>query len=151
MRTFFTIMIGIYLVLVSILAYPTVIEIMDEGEDNSHKVLEGAAVNEQWEFTKDVAELILYADQLGFKLTFGEAWRHVHQQAYYVRNGFSTTMNSKHRKRRAVDFNLFIDDNYKTKVEDYELLGQYWEGLDEKNTWGGSWKSFKDAPHFQRD
>ena len=45
---------------------------------------------------------------------------------------------------------LFINDKYVREVKPYEVLGKYWESLDEKNTWGGSWTTFKDAPHFER-
>jgi hypothetical protein len=151
MRGFLTVMLLIYAIMVSLLAYPTVVEIMDQGDDNFKKQLDGASVDSQWEFTKDIASLIQYADELGYKLTFGEAWRHVHMQKYYVAHGLSWTMNSKHRKRKAVDFNLFINDRYVTSKEPYEILGNYWESLNDKNTWGGRWKSTPDAPHFERD
>jgi len=140
----------VYALIATEFAYPTIVEMMDEGEDNIRTELSGPAVDGQWEFTKDVALLIQYAEELGYKVTLGEAWRHVHQQAYYVRHGYSTTMNSKHRQRRAIDLNLFINDKYMTDVDAYGILGKYWESLDEKNTWGGSWKTFKDAPHFER-
>jgi len=29
-------------------------------------------------------------------------------------------------------------------------LGEYWQSLHPKNSWGGFWKSFKDVPHFER-
>ena len=29
-------------------------------------------------------------------------------------------------------------------------FGDYWESLNPKNSWGGSWASFKDVPHFER-
>jgi len=60
------------------------------------------------------------------------------------------TMNSNHRKRLAIDFNFFINGHLtydKTKIQ---ALGDYWESLDEHNSWGGNWKSFLDVPHFER-
>jgi hypothetical protein len=140
----------IWAILASYLAYPTVVEMIDEGEDNKLVNLEGPMVDKQWKFTKDVASLIQYADDLGYKLTFGEAWRHVHMQKYYVAHGLSLTMNSFHRKRLAVDLNLFINDKYITTCEGYEPLGEYWKSLDpQRNVWGGSWK-FSDCPHFEK-
>jgi hypothetical protein len=29
-------------------------------------------------------------------------------------------------------------------------VGEFWESLDTKNSWGGNWNSFKDVPHFER-
>jgi hypothetical protein len=112
--------------------------------------LEGPAVDKQAKFTTDVAKLIEYADELGYQLTFGEAWRHAYMQKYYVAHGLSWTMNSYHRKRLAVDLNLFIDGKYITTCEEYKILGEYWKSLDpDRNVWGGSWKQ-KDCPHFEK-
>jgi len=149
MRVSLNIILLIYAIIMTLIAYPMIYTIMYEDEDNAavHTPLEGAAVDSQWEFTRDVASLIEYAYSLGYKLTFGEAWRHVHMQKYYVAHGLSWTMNSNHRKRRAVDFNLFIDDKYVVDKEPYAILGDYWESLDKKNRWGGR---FNDAPHFER-
>ena len=65
--------------------------------------------DEQWEFGKDIGKLIVYAEENGFKLTFGEAYRTVQQQKIYVKTGRSKTMKSKHMKRCAMDFNVFVD------------------------------------------
>jgi hypothetical protein len=42
---------------------------------------------------------------------------------------------------------------YGTPVYDKAVLqplGDYWEGLNKKNSWGGNWNTFKDVPHFER-
>lgn len=123
-------------------------------------------VKEQIEFTKDVAELIQFAETKGLNLTFGEAYRPMTQQLLYVMGRSvkkvgktlkivkapvrSATMNSMHMKRLAVDFNLFIDGELTWNLVDYQELGEFWETLSPKNRWGGNWKTFKDAPHFER-
>ena len=107
-------------------------------------------VDEQWEFLKDIAKLITYADEMGLLLTAGEAYRTAYQQKHYIDTGRSQTMKSKHLKRLAMDFNLFVDGNLTWELEAYQPLGDYWESLNPKNQWGGNWKSFKDVPHFQR-
>jgi hypothetical protein len=82
-----------------------------------------------------VALLILHAEQLGYELTFGDAYRD--PRAIYGK------WKSLHRKRLAVDFNLFKDGVYLTQTEDYEPLGLYWESI------GGSWGGrFNDGNHF---
>lgn len=105
----------------------------------------------QRKFTHDIAKLIVFAYTQGIELTFGDAYRSEYQQKEYVRTKKSKTMNSKHRNRLAVDFNFFINGSLTYKREDVEVLGEYWEILDEKNRWGGNFKSFLDTPHFERN
>ena len=109
-----------------------------------------SAVSTQWEFLKDVAKLIQYADSLGLVLTGGELYRTAYQQAEYIRTGKSKTMNSKHLSRLAIDLNLFKDNKLTYEIKDYEPLGKYWESLNPKNEYGGFW-TWKDAPHFERN
>lgn len=106
--------------------------------------------DEQFEFAKDVARLIAFATNNGYKITFGEVWRTPEQQALYVKQGRSKTMKSKHLDRLAVDFNFFKSGKLLSKFQELEPLGKYWESLTPKNKWGGYWQSFKDLPHFER-
>ena len=117
-------------------------------------------------FTTDVGKLIAYADEIGVELTFGDAFRSQAQQLlnYFGNSVYSTgralkliktkkvswTMNSKHLERLAVDFNFFVDGKLTYSDEKLDLLGTYWESLNDLNEWGGFWKK-KDAPHFQRN
>jgi hypothetical protein len=117
-------------------------------------------VNEQWEFTKDIAKLIIFADTNGFVLTGGEWFRTIEQQKIHVQNGNSKTMNSKHLSRLAMDFNIFYDvdsDGDMDLIERTEhvkkfasKLGEYWCSLSPKNLWGFSAWGW-DSPHFERD
>jgi len=123
-------------------------------------------------FTKDLYKLMAYAFVYGFEITLGEAYRTNNQQILYF-YGYtlimiggvpkivktdrkSKTLNSNHKKRLAIDLNLFKDGKITWEWEDYEVLGRYWVSLDPKNRWGGSWsgnfdkKGFIDAPHFER-
>ena len=89
----------------------------------------------QQKFTAMVALLILHAEALGYRLTFGDAYRDPRCPYGHPR--------SLHRKRLAVDFNVFKDGEYLTDTEDYRPLGEYWESL------GGSWGGrFGDGNHF---
>ncbi|MFQ9337054.1 MAG: M15 family metallopeptidase [Varibaculum sp.] len=45
-----------------------------------------------------------------------------------------------------MDFNLFVNGQYKTRTEDYLPLGEYWESLG--GAWGGRFKSRPDGNHF---
>lgn len=99
----------------------------------------------QWRFTLMIALLIQYAQAKGFRLTFGEAYRTPEQAAANAKKGSGIT-NSLHTQRLAVDFNLFVNGEYKTRSEDYQALGEYWESLG--GSWGGRFKSNPDGNHF---
>jgi len=89
----------------------------------------------QQRFTTMIALLILHAEAMGYRLTFGDAYRD-------PRCPYGSSR-SLHHQRLAVDFNLFKDDRYLTTTEDYRPLGEYWESL------GGSWGGrFNDGNHF---
>ena len=91
--------------------------------------------NKQAKFAQMVALLILRADQLGYQVTLGDAYRGPHV-AYGHKN-------SLHKKRLAIDLNLFKKNVYLTKTKDYEPLGIFWESI------GGSWGGrFDDGNHF---
>ena len=104
-------------------------------------------VDEQHAFLQDVAKLIVYATSLGLKVTGGELHRTPEQQAIYVQTGRSKTLKSKHLERLAIDLNFFKDGKLTYDVPE---VGKYWESLSSKNSAGMFWKSFKDAPHFER-
>jgi hypothetical protein len=100
-------------------------------------------------FTRNIASLIVYADMLEIKLTFGDAFRNEFTQKEYVRLGLSKTMNSYHRKRLAVDFNFFINGKLTYEKHKIAELGAFWEKLHPDNRWGGNFVGFVDSPHFQ--
>jgi D-alanyl-D-alanine carboxypeptidase len=107
-------------------------------------------VQEQAQFLKHVTALLIKADQLGFVVTAGELFRTPEQQAIYVQSGRSKTMASNHMRRCAIDLNFFKDGALTWDRIVLKPLGDYWETLDAKNSWGGNWNSFKDVPHFER-
>jgi hypothetical protein len=104
----------------------------------------------QSKFAVMVAQLIVWCQDQGYELTLGEAYRTKEQQEIYVQQGKSQTMRSKHLTRLAIDLNLFsAQGKYQTSASAYAPLGAYWKSLDPENVWGGDWKSFVDAVHFQ--
>lgn len=105
-------------------------------------------VEEQAAFLMDVAKLIQYATlECHLQVTGGELYRTAEQQQIYVKTGRSKTMKSKHLERLAIDLNFFKDGKL---TYDVPAVGKYWESLSPKNSAGMFWKSFKDAPHFER-
>ncbi|HCB2900600.1 TPA: M15 family metallopeptidase [Proteus mirabilis] len=103
-------------------------------------------VDKQNTFTGMVAKLITFAQQKGYKLTFGEAYRTEEQAKLNAKKG-SGISNSLHTQRLAVDFNLFdANGKYLTSTSDYKELGEYWESLG--GSWGGRFKTRPDGNHF---
>ena len=92
-------------------------------------------LEKQIQFTKMVCKLIMYADSCGFDMTFGDAYRDDR-----VKYGHPKSL---HRKRLAIDLNLFREGKYLDKTEDHEILGEYWESIG--GTWGGR---FGDGNHY---
>ena len=107
-------------------------------------------VTEQAAFLLDAAKLIQHATALGFTVTGGELFRTPEQQEISVKTGRSKTMNSNHLKRLAIDLNFFRFGVVIYDVPTLKIVGDYWESLNPKNSWGGNWASFKDVPHFER-
>lgn len=79
--------------------------------------------------------LIAYAHMLGYELTYGDAKRP--DDATYGQE------HSLHKKRLALDLNLFKDGVYLSSTEDHRVLGEFWEFI------GGSWGGrFHDGNHY---
>jgi len=87
----------------------------------------------QSKFVWMISRLIRYAYNMGYELSFGDA---------YAKSGHMP--NSLHYIRLAVDFNLFDTyGNYLERTEDHLPLGEYWESIG--GTWGGR---FNDGNHY---
>lgn len=87
---------------------------------------------EQRKFARMVADLIVFAYDRGYELTFGDAW---------AKDGHKK--NSNHYIRLAIDLNLFKDGVWLKKTTDHLPLGEYWESI------GGSWGGrFNDGNHY---
>lgn len=89
----------------------------------------------QSKFVAMIAQLIEFAYAHGYELTFGDAYRDPR-----VPYGHSRSL---HRKRLAVDFNLFRNGVYLPRSSDHAELGEFWESIG--GTWGGR---FDDGNHY---
>lgn len=114
-------------------------------------------------FALNISKLIVWANENGYEITTGEAYRTNDQQLLYfmgykllVVGGSlklaktkpkSKTMNSYHLKKLAEDINLFIDGEYKTDKESFKPLAEYWRTLHPDNVSGYDWGW--DFNHFQ--
>lgn len=98
----------------------------------------------QAKFTLMIADLIHWANNNGYALTFGEAYRTPEQAELNAKSGKGIS-NSLHTQRLAVDFNLFINGEYKSDTDSYKPLGEYWESIG--GSWGGRFTR-ADGNHF---
>lgn len=97
---------------------------------------------QQRKFTRMLADLVVWAYDHGYELTYGEAFRTPEQAALNAKSG-KGIVNSLHTMRLAVDFNLFKDGKYLTSTEAHRPLGEVWESI------GGSWGGrFGDGNHY---
>jgi hypothetical protein len=83
-------------------------------------------------FVRMVADLIIFAYNNGYEMTFGDAW---------AQSGHRP--GSNHYIRLAIDLNLFKDGKFLQATEDHRLLGEYWESIG--GAWGGR---FNDGNHY---
>jgi peptidoglycan L-alanyl-D-glutamate endopeptidase CwlK len=97
-------------------------------------------------FSRDLVKLLQFAFERGYEVRLGEVLRTTEQQAIYLKTGRSKTMNSMHLKKCAADLHFTQNGNLVYPQE----LGTFWESLNALNSWGGNWKSFHDAAHFER-
>lgn len=93
-----------------------------------------------------------------------EGLRTLDRQKVLLKEGKTTTLNSKHLTGHAVDLAVWFDYD-KDKVVDanelswkFEFYKQLADNMKKAAAavgvaieWGGDWKSFKDGPHFQID
>lgn len=94
-------------------------------------------VDKQNKFSGMVALLILYAQSLGYQITYGDAYRDDRVKYGHPR--------STHRFRLAVDLNLFKDGSYLESDEGHSPLHDYWDKL------GGAERIKGDANHYSLD
>lgn len=101
----------------------------------------------QKRFTLMVAQFIEWIYQNGYEVTFGDAYRDPRVFGIVGEKKGYGHKKSNHKKRLAIDLNLFKDGKYLTQTEDYREIGEYWESLSEDTVWGGRFKN-SDGNHF---
>lgn len=100
----------------------------------------------QKRFTFSIAQLIIFAYSLpGTKLTVGDSYRDKRVFGKIGEKKGYGHSRSLHKRRLAMDFNLFVDGKYMRSTEAFQELGDFWESLGNDHTWGGH---FGDGNHF---
>lgn len=104
----------------------------------------------QRRFAYAVALLVLEAERQGLEVTLGDAYRDPRLHGEFgVKRGYGSAK-SNHKRRLAVDLNLFRAGRYLTATESHRPLGEFWEELGEELglplRWGGR---FDDGNHYE--
>lgn len=102
---------------------------------------------QQSKFARMAADLIIKAYELGYEVTLGDAFRDptLHGE-FGVKKGYGAAK-SFHKKRLAIDLNLFKDGKYLGSTEDHRQLGEWWES--KGGSWGGRWAGARaDGNHY---
>jgi len=83
-------------------------------------------------------------------MTVIEGIRNINRQRELVKTGKSTTMNSRHLTGHAVDIAPWpISWDWDEFYPIADAMKQAAEELEIDLEWGGDWKNFPDAPHWQ--
>ncbi len=117
--------------------------------------------DKQWSFLRNVADLINYIDECGWKATGGDLERSYAEQQRKVDTGLSKAPagKSRHNVRMAIDLNFWDETGaYLPKIplteeqHDFKMksISDYWESLHPKNKAGLNFKTFRDPYHFER-
>jgi hypothetical protein len=101
-------------------------------------------------FAGMVARLLLKAQEMGYEVTLGEAYRTPEQAALNAKAG-TGIRNSLHSARLAIDINLFLNGAWLIGSDDHRPLGEWWEKQDPDCRWGGNFSSRKDGNHYSME
>lgn len=104
----------------------------------------------------DLVKVVRRAVQLSeIDFIITEGLRTRSRQKALLASGATTTMNSRHLTGHAVDVAAIIGGKAYWKMPAYQKIAdaflQAAKELQIPIVWGGSWKSFKDGPHFELD
>ena len=94
--------------------------------------------DKQEKFAEMVMLLLIWLHHMGYKVRLGHAMR--------CQNCKVGIANSEHKKKLAIDINLFKDGKYLTRTEDHLPPGEYWESIGGR--WGGRLTK-PDGNHYQ--
>lgn len=104
----------------------------------------------------DLKRVMLEAiENAPFDFGITEGLRTKERQQQLFNEGKSQTLNSRHLTGNAVDLVIFIDNKVTWDLKYYKVLSEHIKAVAKLNdvpiVWGGDWKSFVDAVHFELD
>ena len=104
----------------------------------------------------DLKRVMLEAiENAPFDFGITEGLRTKERQQQLFNEGKSQTLNSRHLTGNAVDIVIFMDNKVTWDLKYYKVLSEHIKAVAKLNdvpiVWGGDWKSFVDAVHFELD
>jgi hypothetical protein len=99
----------------------------------------------QRDFNIAIARLMLWGTYNGYEFTFGDAYRDPRVHGKFGEKVAYGSRLSFHKKRLAMDLNLFVDDKYQASTKAHEPIGIKWEEMG--GTWGGRFSN-SDGNHY---
>jgi hypothetical protein len=99
----------------------------------------------QTEFARLIPSLLNKAWELGYEVTLGDAYRDPRAFGDMgCKIGYGAA-NSMHKRKLAIDLNLFKNDLFQQTTEAHQELGEWWEQQHPMARWGGR---FQDGNHY---
>jgi hypothetical protein len=96
-------------------------------------------------FARLLPRLLDKVHELGFEYTLGDGYRDPRVFGPIGQKRGYGNPNSNHKRRLAIDLNLFRDGVFLTTSEDHRPLGEWWKQQHELARWGGD---FGDGNHY---
>jgi peptidoglycan L-alanyl-D-glutamate endopeptidase CwlK len=97
------------------------------------------------------AQMALERSTVDFQISEGVRSLERQQALYEAKK--SRTMKSYHLEGKAIDVFALVNNEVSWALSDYKKINEAFQSaateLGIKVTWGGSWKSIVDGPHFQ--
>jgi len=105
----------------------------------------------QQEFAYHVGCLLIHIwARPNYTCSLGDAYRDPRVHGAVGEKKSYSSANSDHKKRLAIDINLFYDGQYQGDTEAHREFGEYWKALHPDNYWGGDFKNNPDGNHYGR-
>ena len=101
-------------------------------------------------------KVVKRADELcDVEFVVTEGLRSMKRQRQLMAAGATRTLNSRHITGHAIDLAAIVDGEVRWDWPLYDLISKAMlaaaKELGVPVIWGGSWRSFKDGPHFELD
>lgn len=102
----------------------------------------------QWKFARLIPKLLDKAFELGYEISLGDAYRDPRAFGMLGVTKAYGHPKSAHKRRLAIDLNLFKDGTFMDESEAHRQLGEWWEAQDSMCRWGGRWG---DGNHYSME
>lgn len=103
--------------------------------------------DKQKKFMRLLPRLIDYIHEQGYECTGGDLLRDPRVFGHVGTFKGYGHKNSNHKRKLAIDINLFLGGEYLDMTEDHQRFGEFWKSLDPDCRWGGDFPT-PDGNHY---